>query len=96
MAAVRADDAVLVGQVLADTDGDGLHARIEMREARDLARLELDAGPFLELAQQPQAAVGAQQSVMGHRCRSRRVRDRVVSPVPPSLRNRLRRRYPYP
>ena len=52
MAAVRADDAVLVGQVLADADGDGFHPGIEMGEARDLAGLELHPGPFLELPQQ--------------------------------------------
>jgi hypothetical protein len=66
MAAVRTDDLVLVGQVLAHADGDGLHACVEVGKARDLAGLELDPGPFLELAQKPQAAICAKQPVMVH------------------------------
>ena len=63
VAAMRADDVVGVVEVLADADRDRFLARVEVREAGDLARRDLDVQAFLEFADRLHLAVGALQAL---------------------------------
>jgi len=56
-----ADDLVVDAQMLAHPDRDGFLPAIKVREARNLAGLDLDVEPFLEFADDLHLAIGAQQ-----------------------------------
>ena len=88
MAAMGAGDVVALGaELLADADGAGFLAGIEMHEAGDLAVRELDMQPLLELADRTHPPIGLLElaavqlkhalsplSILGRRVRSRRGR----------------------
>ena len=68
VAAMRADDVVGVVEVLADADRDRFLARIEVREAGDLARGDFHVQPLLEFADGLHLAVGALQALRRKWC----------------------------
>ena len=60
VAAVRADDVVVVRQRFADANGNRFLAGIQVSETRDLALLDLEVQPLLELPNRFHLPVGAQ------------------------------------
>ena len=61
VAAMGGDDLVALGQMLAHADGDGFLTAIEVREAGDLAGLDLVVETFLEFADHLHLPIGADQ-----------------------------------
>ena len=58
---MRADDVVGIGELVANSDGDGLLARIQMREAGNLTGGYFHVQPFLELANELHLPIGTEQ-----------------------------------
>ena len=59
VAAMRGDDVVVVGELLAHADGDRFLAGVEVREAGDIAGRDLHVQALLELANRLHLAIGA-------------------------------------
>jgi hypothetical protein len=60
---MRAHDVVGIVEVLAHPDGDGFLARVQVREARDLARGDFHVQALLELTDRLHLAVGPLQAL---------------------------------